>query len=100
MGPGGARDRCEARLKARAEIQREYHAIAKLRYVAFSVPDPKKSAKFYGDAFGMRLVCGANSATATGVYLTHAFGLARRKKIAASASPLSTNSPTFDQSCL
>ena len=44
--------------------------MAKLRHVAFSVPDPLKSAKFYCDAFGMRVVGEANSATATGVYLT------------------------------
>jgi catechol 2,3-dioxygenase-like lactoylglutathione lyase family enzyme len=44
--------------------------MAKLRHVAFSVPDPHKSAKFYCDAFGMQVVGEANSATATGVYLT------------------------------
>jgi catechol 2,3-dioxygenase-like lactoylglutathione lyase family enzyme len=44
--------------------------MAKLRHVAFSVPDPHKSAKFYCDAFGMQVVGEANSATATGVYLS------------------------------
>jgi methylmalonyl-CoA/ethylmalonyl-CoA epimerase len=44
--------------------------MAKLRHIAFSVPDPHKSAKFYCDAFGMRVVGEADSATATGVYLT------------------------------
>ncbi len=44
--------------------------MAKLRHVAFSVPDPEKSAAFYREAFGMREVGRANSATATGVYLT------------------------------
>lgn len=44
--------------------------MAKLRHVALSVPDPHKSAKFYSEAFGMEIVGEANSATATGVYLS------------------------------
>ena len=44
--------------------------MAKLRHIALSVPDPQKSAKFYSDAFGMEVVGQANSATATGVYLS------------------------------
>ena len=30
--------------------------MAKLRHVAFSVADPRKSAKFYCDVFGMTVV--------------------------------------------
>jgi methylmalonyl-CoA/ethylmalonyl-CoA epimerase len=44
--------------------------MAKLRHIAFSVPDPRASAKFYCDALGMKVVGEANSATATGVYLS------------------------------
>lgn len=44
--------------------------MAKLRHIALSVPDPHKSAKFYSEAFGMQIVGEANSATATGVYLS------------------------------
>jgi methylmalonyl-CoA/ethylmalonyl-CoA epimerase len=44
--------------------------MAKLRHIAFSVPDPWRSAKFYCDALGMNVVGEANSATATGVYLS------------------------------
>jgi methylmalonyl-CoA/ethylmalonyl-CoA epimerase len=44
--------------------------MAKLRHIAFSVPDPKASAKFYCEALGMKVVGEANSATATGVYLS------------------------------
>jgi methylmalonyl-CoA/ethylmalonyl-CoA epimerase len=44
--------------------------MAKLRHIAFSVPDPWRSAKFYCDALGMKVVGEANSATATGVYLS------------------------------
>ena len=44
--------------------------MAKLRHIALSVPDPQKSARFYCDAFGMEVVGQANSATATGVYLS------------------------------
>lgn len=44
--------------------------MAKLRHIALSVPDPHKSAKFYSEAFGMEIVGEANSATATGVYLS------------------------------
>ena len=44
--------------------------MAKLRHIALSVPDPHKSAKFYSQAFGMEIVGEANSATATGVYLS------------------------------
>ena len=44
--------------------------MAKLRHIAFSVPDPWRSAKFYCDALGMKVVGEADSATATGVYLS------------------------------
>jgi len=44
--------------------------MAKLRHIALSVPDPQKSARFYCDAFDMKIVGEANSATATGVYLS------------------------------
>ena len=44
--------------------------MAKLRHIALSVPDPHKSAKFYSEAFGLQIVGEANSATATGVYLS------------------------------
>jgi methylmalonyl-CoA/ethylmalonyl-CoA epimerase len=44
--------------------------MAKLRHIALSVPDPDKSAEFYRDALGMEIVGRANSATATGVYLS------------------------------
>ena len=44
--------------------------MAKLRHIALSVPDPQRSARFYCDAFGMEVVGQANSATATGVYLS------------------------------
>jgi methylmalonyl-CoA/ethylmalonyl-CoA epimerase len=44
--------------------------MAKLRHIAFSVPDPWRSAKFYCEALGMQVVGEANSATATGVYLS------------------------------
>ena len=44
--------------------------MAKLRHIAMSVPDPQQSAKFYVEALGMKVVGEANSATATGVYLS------------------------------
>ena len=44
--------------------------MAKLRHIAMSVPDPQQSAKFYCEALGMTVVGEANSATATGVYLS------------------------------
>ena len=44
--------------------------MAKLRHIAMSVPDPQRSAKFYCEALGMKVVGEANSATATGVYLS------------------------------
>jgi catechol 2,3-dioxygenase-like lactoylglutathione lyase family enzyme len=43
---------------------------AKLRHIALSVPDPEASAAFYRDAFGLEIVGKADSATATGVYLS------------------------------
>ncbi|MES2184821.1 MAG: VOC family protein [Pseudomonadota bacterium] len=42
----------------------------KLRHIALSVPNPEETAKFYCEAFGMEVVGIANSATATGVYLS------------------------------
>ncbi|RYY49681.1 MAG: VOC family protein [Comamonadaceae bacterium] len=44
--------------------------MAKLRHIALSVPDPEASAEFYRQAFGLEIVGKANSATATGVYLS------------------------------
>ena len=44
--------------------------MAKLRHIACSVPDPHRSAQFYCEALGMQIVGEANSATATGVYLS------------------------------
>ncbi len=44
--------------------------MAKLRHIAFSVPDPQRAARFYCEALGMKVVGEANSATATGVYLS------------------------------
>jgi catechol 2,3-dioxygenase-like lactoylglutathione lyase family enzyme len=44
--------------------------MAKLRHIALSVPDPEASARFYCEALGMKVVGEANSATATGVYLS------------------------------
>ena len=44
--------------------------MAKLRHIAMWVPDPQRSAKFYCEALGMKVVGEANSATATGVYLS------------------------------
>jgi methylmalonyl-CoA/ethylmalonyl-CoA epimerase len=44
--------------------------MAKLRHIALSVPDPEASAAFYAEAFGLEIVGKANSATATGVYLS------------------------------
>jgi methylmalonyl-CoA/ethylmalonyl-CoA epimerase len=44
--------------------------MAKLRHIALSVPDPEASAAFYREAFGLEIVGRANSATATGVYLS------------------------------
>ena len=45
-------------------------AKAKLRHIALSIPDPEASAVFYRGAFGLEIVGNANSATATGVYLS------------------------------
>ena len=44
--------------------------MAKLRHIALSVPNPEETAQFYRDAFDMEIVGIANSATATGVYLS------------------------------
>ncbi len=42
----------------------------KLRHIAISVPDPKKAAEFYINAFGMTKVAEVNAPAADGVYLT------------------------------
>jgi catechol 2,3-dioxygenase-like lactoylglutathione lyase family enzyme len=43
---------------------------AKLRHIAFSVPDPEKSAEFYINAFGMERVGETHNPIADGVYLS------------------------------
>ncbi|MSQ20850.1 MAG: VOC family protein [Betaproteobacteria bacterium] len=44
--------------------------MAKLRHIAFSVPDPWATAEFYMQAFGMTKVGETDSPLARGVYLT------------------------------
>jgi len=44
--------------------------MAKLRHVAMSVPDPEAAAKFYCDAFDMKIVGRTDSPLASGVYLS------------------------------
>ena len=44
--------------------------MAKLRHIAFSVPDPWKAAEFYEQAFDMERVGETDSALARGVYLS------------------------------
>lgn len=43
---------------------------AKLRHIAFSVPDPEASAEFYTRAFGMKRVGETHNPIADGVYLS------------------------------
>jgi methylmalonyl-CoA/ethylmalonyl-CoA epimerase len=47
--------------------------MAKLRHIAISVPDPKKSAEFYMKTFGLKQVGETDSPLATGVYLSDGF---------------------------
>lgn len=44
--------------------------MAKLRPVAISVPDSKRSAQFYQAVFGLRRIGTGKSPRATGVYLS------------------------------
>ena len=44
--------------------------MAKLRHIAIAVPDPKKTAEFYMNVFGLKQVGETNSPLATGVYLS------------------------------
>ena len=44
--------------------------MAKIKHIAMAVPDPEKSAKFYIETFGMKVVGRTESALADGVYLT------------------------------
>ena len=44
--------------------------MARLRHIAISVPDPKKSAEFYVKTFGLKQVGKTDSPLATGVYLS------------------------------
>ena len=45
-------------------------AMAKLRHIAITVPDPEKAAQFYMRAFGMQRVGETDWANARGVYLS------------------------------
>jgi methylmalonyl-CoA/ethylmalonyl-CoA epimerase len=44
--------------------------MAKLRHVAMSVPDPAAAAKFYCEAFDMKIVGETDSPLATGLYVS------------------------------
>ena len=44
--------------------------MAKLRHVAMNCPDPEKTAKFYCETFGMKIVGETKSELADGVYLS------------------------------
>jgi methylmalonyl-CoA/ethylmalonyl-CoA epimerase len=44
--------------------------MAKLRHVAMSVPDPAAAAKFYCDAFDMKIVGETDSPLASGIYVS------------------------------
>lgn len=44
--------------------------MAKLRHIAIAVPDPARSAAFYGEVFGMEVVGQTESPLASGVYLS------------------------------
>jgi methylmalonyl-CoA/ethylmalonyl-CoA epimerase len=44
--------------------------MAKLRHVAMSVPDPAAAAKFYCDAFDMKIVGTTESPLASGIYVS------------------------------
>jgi methylmalonyl-CoA/ethylmalonyl-CoA epimerase len=47
--------------------------MAKIRHIAISVPDPKKTAQFYMDTFGLKQVGETDSPLATGVYLSDGY---------------------------
>jgi len=44
--------------------------MAKLRHIAMSVPDPAAAAKFYCEAFDMKIVGETDSPLASGLYLS------------------------------
>lgn len=44
--------------------------MARLRHIAFSVPDPEAAARFYCEAFGMRRLRDTQTPLADGVFLT------------------------------
>ncbi|MDH7799238.1 MULTISPECIES: VOC family protein [unclassified Beijerinckia] len=44
--------------------------MAKIRHVAMSVPDPQAAAKFYCDAFDMKIVGETDSPLASGLYVS------------------------------
>lgn len=44
--------------------------MAKLRHVAMSVPDPAAAAKFYCEAFDMKIVGETDSPLASGIYVS------------------------------
>src|SRR5437763_153291 len=46
-------------------------AMAKLRHLAITVPDPEKAAEFYVKVFGLRRVGTTECDGASGVYLTY-----------------------------
>jgi catechol 2,3-dioxygenase-like lactoylglutathione lyase family enzyme len=43
---------------------------AKIRHIAFNVPDPEAAAKFYIDTFGLEKVGETHNPTADGIYLS------------------------------
>jgi methylmalonyl-CoA/ethylmalonyl-CoA epimerase len=47
--------------------------MARIRHIAISVPDPKKTAEFYMKTFGLKQLGETNSPLATGVYLSDGF---------------------------
>ena len=47
--------------------------MAQIRHIAFSVPDPEKTAQFYEKAFGLRRVGTTESPLADGVYITDGY---------------------------
>src|SRR3954447_23367098 len=53
-----------------ASSMRQNSAMAKLRHLAITVPDPEKAAEFYMQAFGLRRVGSTDWHGASGVYLT------------------------------
>ena len=47
--------------------------MARIRHIAIAVPDPKKTAEFYINTFGLKQVGETDSPLATGVYLSDGF---------------------------